>query len=291
MLAEEIKSINCNKLTNSNIGFSIKKTSDFFAQSNLPLYPHRHNYFMIFFNKDGYGKHIIDFKEQEITPQSITCMRNYQVHQWTDFKNLKGYIVFFETDFFNLNYQNNQLSEFFFLTYQNPNSVHQIPLRNFTKYFNILKMMELEYKCKFQDYDKTLRFFLNILLIKLNRVFDTVSIHENKQSIQIINQFQRKIDLHFKEKHLLKHYADELKVSASSLNAICKKTLKKSASELIKDRILLEAKRLLLYEEKNISEIAYYLGFEDNSYFTKFFRKYENQTPINFKKSFQELDT
>jgi AraC-like DNA-binding protein len=58
-----------------------------------------------------------------------------------------------------------------------------------------------------------------------------------------------------------------------------------SAGELIRDRILLEAKRLLINLDLTISEIAYQLNFSDNSYFTKFFKKYTGQKPDEFRKS------
>ena len=77
-----------------------------------------------------------------------------------------------------------------------------------------------------------------------------------------------------------------MRVRPNYLNAVCNEVAHSSAGDLIRNRILLEAKRLLIHEKKTASEIAYELGFADNSYFGRFFKKYENTTPDGFKKLF-----
>ncbi|RYZ32209.1 MAG: AraC family transcriptional regulator, partial [Sphingobacteriales bacterium] len=72
------------------------------------------------------------------------------------------------------------------------------------------------------------------------------------------------------------------------LNALCQDLLGKTAGELIRDRILLEAKRLLVNADISISEIAWQLNFADNSYFSKFFKKQAGTTPEAFRKSILE---
>jgi AraC family transcriptional activator of pobA len=93
------------------------------------------------------------------------------------------------------------------------------------------------------------------------------------------------VNQHYVEKRLPKEYAAMLYVTPNYLNALCRDLLGKSAGQLIRDRILLEAKRLLVNTDISISEIAYRLNFKDNSYFTKFFKKYSGVTPEDFKTS------
>ncbi|MGL4581499.1 MAG: helix-turn-helix domain-containing protein, partial [Flavobacterium sp.] len=76
----------------------------------------------------------------------------------------------------------------------------------------------------------------------------------------------------------------KLKTSPQNLNAICRKTLKQSASEIIAKHIIDEAKRQLLYSQNRISEIAYYLNFNDSSYFIKYFKRFTGLTPKEFRK-------
>jgi len=75
-----------------------------------------------------------------------------------------------------------------------------------------------------------------------------------------------------------------LYVTPNHLNALSKDITHRSAGELIRDRVILEAKRLLINAKMSISEIAAELDFIDNSYFTKFFKKYEGVTPEVFRK-------
>ena len=74
-------------------------------------------------------------------------------------------------------------------------------------------------------------------------------------------------------------------VSSNHLNTLCKANQCKQAGELIRNRILLEAKRLLVNLNLNVAEVGYALNFSDNSYFTRFFRKYTGQTPEEFRRA------
>jgi AraC-like DNA-binding protein len=84
--------------------------------------------------------------------------------------------------------------------------------------------------------------------------------------------------------HLPKEYAALLYVTPNNLNMLCKQLLGKAAGEVIRDRILLEAKRLLVNVDISIAEIAYKLSFTDHAHFTKFFKKETGETPDEFRK-------
>ena len=81
-----------------------------------------------------------------------------------------------------------------------------------------------------------------------------------------------------------------LYITPNHLNACCKEVLGIPAGEVIRNRIVLEAKRLLVNLQLSISEIAYTLNFEDNSYFTKFFKKYAGVTPEEFRNSIVKIN-
>lgn len=101
---------------------------------------------------------------------------------------------------------------------------------------------------------------------------------------QTIKNFQRLVETHFLELRLPGAYAELLHVTTNHLNALCKENLGKQAGEVIRERILLEAKRLLINVDLSVAEIAYRLNFSDNSYFTRFFKKHEGLTPDEFRK-------
>jgi len=101
----------------------------------------------------------------------------------------------------------------------------------------------------------------------------------------LLRNFRKLVDQHYMQLRLPKEYAALLYVTPNYLNAFCRHMLGKSAGEIIRDRILLEAKRLLINVDMSIAAIAYQLNFADNSYFTKFFKKYAGSTPEEFRKN------
>jgi AraC family transcriptional activator of pobA len=101
----------------------------------------------------------------------------------------------------------------------------------------------------------------------------------------LLKNFQKLIELHYTRLKLPKDYAGMLYITPNHLNAVCKDILGMQAGEVIRNRAMLEAKRLLTNPQLTISEIAFELNFNDNSYFTKFFKKFEGITPEEFRKN------
>ncbi len=287
----EIKNIKCNEVTQNELKFAVYHTSDFLPFMQKLNIPHRHNYFMILLNEKNFGSQLIDFKECIIEPFSVTCLHYGQIHQWLDYSKIDGYILVFEDDFFALRYQNYQLSEFSFLTYRHQQPYEKVSEEKFLQWKTIVLWMLQESANNHKDFEKSLRSLLNLLLIDLNRLFEPNSLNsELKQSLQLIHHFEELIDKYYKEKHFVKDYASMMYVRPNYLNAVCNAVSSISAGDLIRNRILLEAKRLLIHEQKTVAEIAYELGFEDNSYFGRFFKKYENITPDGFKKKYLKIN-
>ena len=99
----------------------------------------------------------------------------------------------------------------------------------------------------------------------------------------ILRNFRRLIEDHFKTVKLPKDYAGMLYITPNHLNALCKDHMGISAGEVIRNRIILEAKRLLINFDLSVGDIAQELNFPDNSYFVKFFKKYTHTTPEAFR--------
>lgn len=283
----EIKNIRCSEVAHNELKFGIYTTSNFLKSMKILSGPHRHNYFMILLNEKNNGRQLIDFKECEIEPLSITCLHYGQIHQWIDFEYIEGYVLVFEHDFFALRYQNYQLSEFSYLTYRHKQPYTQVSKEQFSYLKSIANWMIKEFNGNQNDFEKYLRSLLNIMLIELNRLFEpSANITDSTHALQLISRFEELIDTEFKEKHFVKDYAAMMNIRPNYLNAVCNEIASSSAGALIRNRILLEAKRLLIHEKKTVAEIAYELGFTDNSYFGRFFKKYENITPDGFKKMY-----
>ena len=106
----------------------------------------------------------------------------------------------------------------------------------------------------------------------------------------VLKNFQKLIEANYTQLKLPKDYAELLYITPNHLNAVCKDLLGTKAGEVIRNRTLLEAKRLLTNPQLSITEIAFQLNFSDNSYFTKFFKKCEGVTPEEFRKKILKHD-
>ncbi|MEH6617909.1 MAG: helix-turn-helix domain-containing protein, partial [Porticoccus sp.] len=104
------------------------------------------------------------------------------------------------------------------------------------------------------------------------------------RSTEYFNQFTLLINQDFSAHRKVESYARELGITAPYLNNLCQQLVQKNALHLIHERLLLEAKRNLIYTVLSISEIAYQLGFSDPAYFTRFFKRLTNQSPKEFRK-------
>jgi len=145
---------------------------------------------------------------------------------------------------------------------------------------------------KIQDHlqGEMLRSLLKRLLIQSTRMVkkdlpqpDISNVHLN-----VIREYNNLVEKHFREFHQVKDYADLLFKSPKTLSNLFPKYSDRSPIMVINDRILLEAKRLLLYSDKSTNEIASELGYLDPGHFSKFFKKHEGLSPTNFKKKKRE---
>lgn len=103
------------------------------------------------------------------------------------------------------------------------------------------------------------------------------------KQIDLIRDFNFLVEHHFRNKHSVDEYALLLSKSPKTLANLFKKAGNKTPSQFIQDRIMLEARRLLRYTDKSVSEIAYEIGYEDIHSFSRFFKKQENQSPTDFR--------
>ena len=131
---------------------------------------------------------------------------------------------------------------------------------------------------------------VRVLLLQIFLIIEQSDSVDRKKNAEkgknaTVRNFIRLIDKHYDHLRLPGQYAEMLNVTPNHLNALCKEHLGMQAGELIRSRIVLEAKRLLINLDLTVSEIAYKLNFNDNSYFTKFFRKETGMTPEDFRKS------
>jgi AraC family transcriptional activator of pobA len=103
--------------------------------------------------------------------------------------------------------------------------------------------------------------------------------------LDIVREYNYLVESNFKTKHQVADYAEMLNKSPKTLSNLFKKYNEKSPLQIIQNRTLLEARRLLRYSDKSIKEIAYEIGYEDIQSFSRFFKKAEVVSPSDFKKA------
>ncbi|WP_153799736.1 AraC family transcriptional regulator [Foetidibacter luteolus] len=251
---------------------------------NLHL-AHRHSFYHLVLFTKGTGTHNIDFNQFTVKPNQIYFMVPGQVHSWNFTSEPDGYIInFSETLFRSFLLNPNYLDRFAFFNGISEDCVCTLPTAEMHKVVSFFEEILLQVTSGRRDLD-----MIRLLLLQVFITTEQASnfatrkfVPEQKQIL--LRNFRRLIDQYYRTARLPKEYADLLYVTPGHLNALCQDLLDKTAGELIRDRILLEAKRLLTNAEMSITEIAYDLNFKDNSYFTRFFKKYEGVTPEEFRK-------
>ena len=124
---------------------------------------------------------------------------------------------------------------------------------------------------------------LLVQVARLSNVLEPAPMARNSRKAQQIEKFRTLVDLHFRERRPIKDYASEMGLTAGHLTRLCREVLNVSSQDVINARILHEAQRELVYSTDGIKQIANLVGFIDEAYFTRFFRKHTGLTPSEFR--------
>ncbi len=256
------------------------------------LHPHRHSFYMILYATGGNGRQSIDFDQHELPPGRIAFSSPKQVHNWYSVDGLEGYALFFDPEFFFLRYQENTLAHFgFFGNRTRPWLDLPAEVRPDVDY--VFSQMLKEYKDKPANWGRVLRSYINILLHHIERQYYPEHTGETKTDAAsgIVAQLEALLERDYLQHKQVQHYADALNITPAYLTQVTNKVLGQSARDVIQERVLLEAKRLLFHTSDTVAEIGFKLGYNDPAYFTRFFRTHVGHTPEQFRhKQHRELN-
>jgi AraC-like DNA-binding protein len=247
---------------------------------------HRHDFFFVLALEKGSGTHEIDFTPYKVGNHAVFFLRPGQVHQLTLKAKSTGYLLEFKMDFY---FPRDRVSRQLLRKASHKNYC-QLEATPFKKLLSILNSIFQEYTHKQESYQEIIKANLSVFFIELVR-----NRQNRKSSAKLANtyaqerleEFLELLETTIAEYKEVSHYADKLNLSAYQLNAITKATLGKTSSALIDEHIILEAKRYLLATTDQVSQIAYHLGYEDASYFIRFFKKHTGHSPELFRRNFQ----
>lgn len=258
---------------------------EYFAQDIEHLKtPHRHHFYTFILVTEGGGSHSIDFKNYELTEGRLFLIAPGQVHAWHELHDVKGFVLLFTDSFMALSKGRNLLSSWPLFRAHLP---CLIDLKESEKknWFEEFEFMEQEFMHPDEYTRDALFYSISALLVRASRLMRSGKNKNPLTAPDFLFTFQELIERNFLTLKSPQDYASKLNITPNYLNALCKKKSGKSAGELIRQRIILEAKRLLVYTNLSVSEIALKLGFIDNSYFGRYFRKYVHTTPERFRKN------
>lgn len=264
--------------------FYVRALEDHLGEFTFTHDPHRHDNYLILILTHGSGVHSIDFVDYEVKPFTAFFLTPGQAHAWKFSKDAKGFVIFFTAAFYKMDRRQRALSEFpFFHTMNNACCLYMDSGKE-SWLITLLQEMVVENNLNQKGRDELLRNSLDMVLIRMSRYYQQEDHSQPSFALSMqVRKFETLVDEHFLTLKLPRDYADRMNITPKHLNDICKRALNKTATELIHDRLLLEAKRELAYSGLSVKQIADKLGFSDKSYFIRFVKKNLGETPEHFR--------
>ncbi len=251
-------------------------------------YPHRHDdFYEILFLTQGQGIHTIDFQNYTIKPNTIFFLSPGQIHELDLSEDVKGYIFLFTSSFYHFNktdpYKLFELPFFYNLNQETP----PIYLENQTEkqvLTELFKNAIYENQQNLTDSEEAIRALLDLILIQCKRIYPLSNYDDKTSKGKImVKRFKQLIEEKCQENLSVKDYAHLLAITPNYLSETVKSVTGRTSTDLINDRMIMEIKRFLTHTDLGISEIAYQLNFSDQSYFSKYFKKLTNLSPLEFR--------
>lgn len=241
--------------------------------------PHRHSYHEIIWVRQGTAEHLLDGDIIEHPAKTLLVIPKSRVHRLVPSPDCLGCTIRFKEEFLP------KESHLLFSPFAGHTALHLNAEQSagIETYFSLISS-----ECKSADpYQlQTLRYLLAAFIVKLEELrllHSEIVPHDFTRTLGIWNSLNTLIEQKFKSEHAVSFYASQLGISPRKLGDVVKLYTGKYVSDVIDDRLIAEAKRLLLFSNFTIKEIAFELGFEEHSYFTKVFKKLTGKTPSDFK--------
>jgi AraC family transcriptional regulator, transcriptional activator of pobA len=263
-------------------GFKIRTLTEVLGGKDMSHDLHRHDFYFVLALKTGHGSHEIDFVPHPVRDNSVFFIRPGQVHRLVLKTGSEGYLMEFAKDYFPSN-ANDQL-----LRKASNKSFCPVDAEGAMKLQNVLSAIHEEYTNQKEGFREVINANLSIFFIELVRQrqhIESPGDVRNGYAEERLQDFLELLEAEVSKHKQVSYYADSLNLSQFQLNSITKTLVGKTAAELIDDHILLEAKRYLLATSNQVNQIAYHLGYEDVSYFIRFFKKRTGHTPEMFRQN------
>ena len=245
------------------------------------------NAYAIYWIQEGKGTYNIDFEQYNFEDNVLFFLSPGQVFT-VDSEQIKtAYKLTFVRDFYCIQTHDKEVACNGILF----NNIYETPfvkpcIKDTQKLQFILESLIEEFQQNETAQYDMLQAYLKQFIINSVRVKKENHVIKEDTETRLFKDFSLLVEQNFRTLHSVTDYANRLGVSPKSIAKHFQKIGTKTPSDFIKNRILLEAKRLLIYTDKNVKEIAFELGFNDPAYFTRFFTKAISKSPLQFKKEY-----
>lgn len=266
-------------------GVQIVSHKDYvFDASHDTSVPHRDDHYSLLVSCGGTVETVIDFDNIKTSKPFVALISPAQVHhQVVQAEILEGYAVSFNTELMPLELK--PILETYFLHERIFSGSPQL-LKDIAAIIKI--MMKTKQKNKSNQLPISHYLLHSLLAMIANQIDIRQDRRKGNRAKQIEQDFLQLLHLHFKKWKKPADYASSLHITVSHLNDTIKANTGTSVSTQIKRYVITEAKRMLYYTDNNIQHIAYTLGYEDNAYFIRMFKKTAGVTPAAFRKQFRD---
>ncbi len=264
--------------------FRMEKLEDHYDATNgKTSKPHRHDFYTIIWIKEGEGHHIIDFNTFKLGKDQVYFIAPGQIHQFSPVVRPHGWALSFSSDFLIIN----NISTSFLFNINLFRHYGDSPPLVIVKETKIeLEQLSNQMLSFFEQKDEhriqALGALLLLFLIHCNKAC-TLPYNISAPSSCVLVDFRNKVEDQFRHLHKVNDYADQMSITPKHLNEVVKETIGQNAKDYIVDRIILEAKRMLLHSKMTAKQIAIELGFKEPLHFNTFFKKFTGVTPIHFR--------
>jgi AraC family transcriptional activator of pobA len=249
------------------------------------LLPHRKDYYLLFFVQHNRGRHWVDLTPYEHEDNTVYFTNPTQILVNEELAPAWGTYLGFTREFLALQ-PNAALRELPLI--QNPHHGHQLRLNAAEALFveQVLANLEAEHHRPGPWQQQLLSAHLTVLLTYLSRLYtEQLPGPDTSADQRVLHAYQAQVEECFRDLHEVGAYATRLTMSARQLSEVVKAQSGKPAIKHVHERLVLEARRLLVYSDQSLKEIAFELGFSEASYFSRFFKRETGLTPAAYRAS------
>ncbi|WP_298740149.1 AraC family transcriptional regulator [uncultured Chitinophaga sp.] len=236
------------------------------------------------------GKLTIDFKQYNLKEDALFFINPGQ-HYWFD-EACCGTMIYYNRDFYCVEIHDKEVAcdgILFHNVYEIPVIFLKGPMA--ADFQHTLQEIKAEIEQEDTAVEEMLRILLKRIIIKSTRIWKQehdITDGKTRDEAEFSRKFSQLVEWHYARLHTVADYAELLHISPKALNKRITRYSDTTPNDIIKNRIILEAKRLLVHTQLSVKEISYKLGYDDVSYFIRFFTKQAGASPNNFRLSYQQ---